>query len=161
MDGLGVGDMGRPTLYECEGCSEQSKIERNGRRGHVAEGLHGSHGSRLIVNPNLPHVLERFSSTGTGTAEFHGESSYLKGLVLCPCPVLQQYRSAMCPLETRLLLSVVFDEKWNIKGSFETSGLLTISLYLYGEKDPRSLHRGFQTTLANSLQNVVCAQSRA
>ena len=53
-------------MYEYVGSpAEQSKIKRNGRRGPMADGLHGSHGSSLVFIPDLLHVLEHSGSTGT------------------------------------------------------------------------------------------------
>lgn len=69
MDGLERGHMERSILYEYVGSlAEQIKIKRNERRGPMADGLHDSHGSRSILNSNLPHLLGHSGSTST--AEF-------------------------------------------------------------------------------------------
>ena len=55
----------RPTLSEYVGSSaEQSKMGRNGRRGPMVDGLCGSHGSSLVLNPDLLHVLEPTGPSG-------------------------------------------------------------------------------------------------
>ena len=40
-------------------------MKSNGGRRPMTDGLHGSHGSSLILNPDLLHVLEHSGSTDT------------------------------------------------------------------------------------------------